>query len=79
MEFNNKQINPGYGLLQKTLLIIFLLLGGCTSKNINIKKDGTLTKDGDVSEEKIDNIKMSEFILGAGDEIEISVYRHDDL
>lgn len=52
---------------------IFLFLSGCattepTSKAIQPS-----------SEEKTKEIKLTEFILGPGDIVEITVYRHDDL
>ena len=53
--------------------ILFIFLSGCattepTSKAIQPS-----------SEEKTKEIKLTEFILGPGDIVEITVYRHDDL
>ena len=70
-----------YYLLSILPLLISLLIG-CASTGINTKNENT-KKTGDENPnehtEKIDNIKISEFILGVGDTIEISVYRQDDL
>jgi len=69
-----------YNLLKRTLLAIILLLGGCASNFFNLKKEDAITRDEEVkSEEKKDNIKISQFILGTGDSLDISVYRHEDL
>lgn len=65
-----------------SLMIAFLI--GCASTGISTKDDNT-KKTGDENPnentEKIDNvsIRMSTFILGIGDTVEISVYRQDDL
>ncbi|MBM2832950.1 MAG: hypothetical protein HW406_111 [Candidatus Brocadiaceae bacterium] len=70
-----------YYLLSILPLLISLLIG-CASTGINTKNENT-KKTGDENPnehtEKIDNIKISEFILGIGDTVEISVYRQDDL
>jgi len=70
-----------YYLLSILPLLISLLIG-CASTGINTKDENT-KKTGDENPneytEKIDNIKISEFILGVGDTIEISVYRQEDL
>ncbi len=54
-------------------LILFLLLNGCatTEPTSNIIQPP--------SEEITNEIKLTEFILGPGDTVEITVYRHDDL
>jgi polysaccharide export outer membrane protein len=52
-------------------LICLLLLTGCAST--------TASDVPQAPEETPNEIKITEFILGAGDTIEISVYRHDDL
>ncbi|HHT9137091.1 MAG TPA: polysaccharide biosynthesis/export family protein [Candidatus Wunengus sp. YC60] len=65
-----------------SLMIAFLI--GCASTGIGTKDNNT-KKTGDENPnentEKIDNvsIRMSTFILGIGDTVEISVYRQDDL
>lgn len=53
--------------------ISFLILSGCstTEPTSNIIQPP--------SEDISNEIKITEFILGAGDTVEISVYRHDDL
>lgn len=73
------------------ILLLFLslinLLFGCASTDtntINSKKEKTTAgeqteKDGKTNDEKINNVKISEFILGVGDTLEISVYRQEDL
>lgn len=58
------------------------LLIGCTSTGIstvNSKEEKTTAEEQQENDEKINNVKMSEFILGVGDTIEISVYRQEDL
>ena len=70
-----------YYLLSILPLLISLLIG-CASTSINTKDENTKNTGGENPNEhteKIDNIKISEFILGVGDTIEISVYRQDDL
>jgi polysaccharide export outer membrane protein len=58
--------------------IIFIgLLNGCATLGTlseEIQKDAP-----SVSSEEPKGVKLNEFILGPGDKIEISVYRHDDL
>jgi len=67
-----------YYLLSILPLLISLLIG-CASTGINTKEENTEKAEAKDQNEKIDNIKISEFILGVGDTIEISVYRQDDL
>lgn len=67
-----------YYLLSILPLLISLLIG-CASTGINTKEENTEKAEAKDQNEKIDNIKISEFILGIGDTIEISVYRQDDL
>jgi len=67
-----------YYLLSILPLLISLLIG-CASTGINTKEENTGKAEAKDQNEKIDNIKISEFILGIGDTIEISVYRQDDL
>lgn len=52
---------------------IFLFLSGCATT------EPTSKAFQPSSEEKTKEIKLTEFILGPGDIIEIMVYRHDDL
>lgn len=63
--------------LSNIMVITCLILsGGCATTN-------TVTEDvknsAAVSEEAPDKVEVTEFILGAGDTIEITVYRHEDL
>ena len=67
-----------YYLLSILPLLISLLIG-CASTGIKTKEENTEKAEAKDQNEKIDNIKISEFILGIGDTIEISVYRQDDL
>jgi polysaccharide export outer membrane protein len=64
------------------LIFILFLLIGCTSIGVNTKKE-TIENEAveDLAEnaEKIDTVKISEFILGVGDTIEVSVYRQSDI
>ncbi|MBI5403779.1 MAG: polysaccharide biosynthesis/export family protein [Ignavibacteriae bacterium] len=61
--------------------LVIMLLSGCASTGA--KKDGAkeeiIPEEGMKQAEKIDNVTISEFILGAGDSIDITVYRNDDL
>lgn len=61
-----------YSLLT-LILVVVAFLGGCATTENGLKK-GT-----DKEKVRIEPVKVSEFILGAGDTIEITVYRHDDL
>ncbi len=70
-----------YYLLSILPLLISLLIG-CASTGINTKDENAKKTGGENPNEnieKIDNIKISEFILGIGDTIEISVYRQEDI
>jgi polysaccharide export outer membrane protein len=53
--------------------IFFLILCGCATTESTSKTIQPLP------EEKTKEIKLTEFILGPGDTVEIIVYRHDDL
>lgn len=58
------------------------ILIGCASTGVKTKGDETKeTGNGNPNEHAghADTIKISEFILGVGDTIEVSVYRQDDL
>ena len=58
------------------VFICLILLTGCAAT----KAASTTAQDVPQAPEETPNeIKITEFILGAGDTIEISVYRHDDL
>ena len=64
------------------LSLMITLLIGCASTGIKTKEEktkNTAVENLNENSEKIDNVKISEFILGVGDTIEISVYRQDDL
>lgn len=67
-----------YYLLSILPLLISLLIG-CASTGVKTKEENTEKAEAKDQNEKIDNIKISEFILGIGDTIEISVYRQEDL
>lgn len=57
------------------ILIIFALLGGCSTVGTTSKADEVSPLSDEVQAE----VKITEFILGPGDRVEIMVYRHDDL
>src|SRR3990170_2685463 len=65
------------------LIIIFLtFISACGTDKIFTKNDSVAEvskKNPDVDLEGGKEIVLSEFILGVGDEVEITVYRHDDL
>jgi polysaccharide export outer membrane protein len=54
-------------------LFMFLLLYACSSNKELIKSNAT------VEPQQIPPIEVSEYILGYGDELDISVYRHDEM
>jgi polysaccharide export outer membrane protein len=58
------------------VIVCLILLGGCVTTGTKLK---SVTDASAVSEEVPKEVKITEFILGPGDEIEITVYRHDDL
>ncbi|MDO9027332.1 MAG: polysaccharide biosynthesis/export family protein, partial [Candidatus Roizmanbacteria bacterium] len=58
------------------VFICLILLTGCAATKAS-SKAGSDTPQA--TEEAPKEIKVTEFILGAGDTIEISVYRHDEL
>ncbi len=60
-------------LLVTLTSILFLLLNGCATT------EPALQAIQPPSEEISKEIKLTEFILGPGDKVEITVYRHDDL
>ena len=67
---------PGFLYVSIVISIALLLVNGCASTH-NTVNNSTGTIAG--SEEPLKELRVSEFILGAGDTIEVSVYRHDDL
>ena len=71
--------NRGTNLLYISIAVsvLLLLVNGCASTGKNAKDVSELSAAG--SEEQPKGLKINEFILGAGDTIEITVYRHDDL
>jgi len=67
-------MNPRSFYIAVTLAsIFFLILCGCATTESTSKAIQPLP------EEKPKEIKLTEFILGPGDIVEITVYRHDDL
>ena len=67
---------PYFLAIAITFFVFLLLLGGCASTD---KKAEDTPDTLPVSGESPGEIKITEFILGPGDTIEIAVYRHDDL
>lgn len=63
-----------------SLIFLIIFLAGCASTGSNVgegeKESAALLREDLV---KPESIKISEFVLGVGDIIEITVYRHDDL
>ncbi len=59
------------------VIVCLILLNGCATTGSTSK----VTKEGGspVSDEASKEVKITEFILGPGDKVEIIVYRHDDL
>jgi len=68
-------------ILQLLLLLGYLvaLFGGCATTGVGTEEEKKATAESGGNDEKISNVKISEFILGVGDTVEISVYRQDDL
>ncbi len=66
-----------------TLLIFFsVLLAGCSSTDLRGKDAATVDperRDNRTDTGKLENITFSEFVLGIGDTIEVTVYRHEEL
>ena len=70
---NLKVVNTSYiGII---ILIFFALLGGCSTVGTTSKIDEVTPPSDEVKGE----VKITEFILGPGDKVEIMVYRHDNL
>ena len=62
------------------LITILLFACASTDKNISSKEVEDLNNVASLSQgEQIKEIEVSEFILGVGDTIDISVYRYDEL
>src|SRR3990167_1429742 len=68
------------------LAVIFLLIfQGCRSTAPLVKSEGTAPLDEIGNAAKITGVeeegapRVSEFILGTGDKLEITVYRHEEL
>ncbi len=59
------------------VIICLVLLSGCATTNTTSKTAEETALS--VSDEVPKEVKVTEFILGPGDKIEILVYRHDDL
>ena len=59
------------------VIVCFVLLSGCATTNTTSKTAGETALS--VSDEVPKEVKVTEFILGPGDKIEIIVYRQDDL
>ena len=67
-----------YYLLTILPLLISLLIG-CASTGVKTQEEKTTAAEHYENDEKINKVRISEFILGVGDTIEISVYRQEDL
>ncbi len=67
-----------YYLLSILPLLISLLIG-CASTGIKTKEEKANAAEHNENDEKINKVRISEFILGVGDTIAISVYRQEDL
>lgn len=59
------------------VFIILVLLNGCST--IAPTSKSAVEAISPTSDEAPKEVKVNEFILGAGDKVEIIVYRHDDL
>lgn len=77
MNYRGKGITPA---LLTSLFFLLFFFTGCTSTGVKTAVENTETQENQNEEaERPDNIEISQFILGVGDSIDISVYRHDDL
>ena len=72
---NFRNINISY--VGISVLIFFILINGCASTGT--KSKATEGTGFPLSEEIPTEVKVTEFILGPGDKIEIIIYRNDDL
>lgn len=70
---NFRNTNPSYVAI--LLPIIFFFSSGCSS----VVPKSKLAEFPPASDEVKREVKITEFILGPGDRVEITVYRHDDL
>jgi len=60
------------------ICLTFLITLSCTAiQKPTVTKENVGTEPSDINQEKA--VVVSEFILGVGDEVELAVYRHDDL
>ncbi len=79
----NKKKNRHHGLHLLIVLGLIILLSSCatTGSQPQANTETPLQKDEKTpSEEPLkETVKITEFILGAGDKVDINVYRHDDL
>ncbi|MBM4055023.1 MAG: hypothetical protein FJ264_10220 [Planctomycetes bacterium] len=67
-------------VLLTSLFLLLIFFTGCSSPGIKTAAENTEAQEDQNEEiEKPDNIQISQFIIGIGDSIDISVYRHDDL
>lgn len=57
------------------ILILFAFLGGCSTVGTTSKAEEVSPSSDEVQAE----VRITEYILGPGDRVEIMVYRHDDL
>lgn len=75
-----KNNTPGWQVFIHRIFIcltIFITLSCSASQKSTPKRETPETDTSVTSQEK--GITVSEFILGVGDEVELTVYRHDDL
>lgn len=64
------------------LCLFSVLFAGCASTDTRDKEqriDISEQRDGSADAGKLENVTLSEFILGIGDTIEVTVYRHEEL
>ncbi len=77
MYYKKKCITP---MLLTAFILLFVFLNGCASTGVKpVAENPAAPVDQGEEFERLDTIKISQFILGVGDSVEISVYRHDDL
>jgi polysaccharide export outer membrane protein len=60
----------------------FVLLSGCAAsgkKQTDVSTATPAAVGGDEGSGRIDNISLTDFVIGVGDTVEIGVYRHEDL
>ncbi|MEW6066915.1 MAG: polysaccharide biosynthesis/export family protein [Nitrospirota bacterium] len=62
-------------LSRSILVLIFFVLSGCATTKTSESVAGNTGQADNMPK----NVRITEFILGPGDKVEISVYRHDDL